>query len=300
LKSAVSDFRADISTIKGSLALLSADSTGIVAHGHQLYGGKNNDMTSVLAIMKRRLAEASVLITACAQAKVSVDASIATLEDVLGKFRVAISALDETVVDITLIGMNAGLKASHLGVKGRAFVVIANELKQTADRISGAAKLLEPVLVQIGQASDRLKTLRSEEEALHVAELEQSIVTAMEEIEGGNGRLAQLVQHLTRESVEFEALTAGAGKTMSDLGAKFATLPRLIALLEEDDRSPHTLSPGEAEDAAELFDQLYLQYTMEIERDIHRKVSDRFGLICGPAVAELEMPKADSEDVLFF
>ena len=150
LKDAVSEFEADISRINASLARLSADSAGIVAHGNSLYGGKNNSMAAFLAVMKQRLAEASVLISACGQAKVSVDASIATLEDVLEKFRIAIVALDEAVVDITLIGMNAGLKAGHLGAKGRAFVVIANELQQTADHISAAAKMLEPVLVEIG------------------------------------------------------------------------------------------------------------------------------------------------------
>jgi methyl-accepting chemotaxis protein len=300
LKDTVSEFKTDIGKINGSLAVLSADSNGMVAHGHQLYSGKNNDMTSFLAVMKQRLAEASGLISVCGQAKVSVDASIASLEDVLAKFRAAISALDETVVDITLIGMNAGLKASHLGVKGRAFVVIANELKQTADRISGAAKLLEPVLVEIGQAADRLKTLRSEEESLHVADLEQSIASAVQEIEGGNGRLVQLMEHLTRESVQFETLMTGARKMMSELGVKFAALPGLADLLEEANRSPAALSPADAADAAELFDELYMQYTMEMERDVHRRLSGRFGISCRPSVAGIHAPKADVEDVFFF
>jgi hypothetical protein len=300
LKSTVSEFEADIGKINGSLARLSADSAGIVAHGHSLYGGKNNDMTSFVSVMKQRLAEASVLIATCGQAKVSVDASIATLEDVLGKFRVAISSLDETVVDITLIGMNAGLKAGHLGVKGRAFVVIANELKLTAERISAAAKLLEPVLVQIGQGSDRLKTLRLHEVSLNVADLEQSIAMAVEEIEGGNGRLARLMEHLARESAQFETLMAGAGKVMCGLGVKFATLPGFAGLLEQADHGPDTLSPADAYDAGTLFDELYMHYTMETERDIHRKLSDRFGLICAPSIAGLEMSSANSEDVLFF
>jgi len=300
LKNTVSEFEADIGKINGSLALLSADSNGMVAHGRQLYGGKNNDMTSFLVIMKQRLAEASELIRACGQAKVSVDASIATLEDVLGKFRVAISTLDETVVDITLIGMNASLKASHLGEKGRAFVVIANELKQTADRISGAAKMLEPVLAEIAQSADRLKALRSDEESLRVADLEQSIASAMEEIEGGNGRLVDLMAHLTRESLQFETLMTGARTMMSELGVKFAALPGLADLLEQANRSPDRLSPAEAEDAGVLFDDLYMQYTMELERDVHRKLSDRFGILCRPAVAGPPKAAADLEEVLFF
>jgi hypothetical protein len=64
--------------------------------------------------------------------------------------------------------MNAGLKAGHLGDKGRAFVVIANELKATADRISGGAKLLQPVLDNIEQSANRLRTLRQEEDLLQV------------------------------------------------------------------------------------------------------------------------------------
>jgi methyl-accepting chemotaxis protein len=300
LKNTVSEFEADIGKINGSLALLSADSNAMVAHGRQLYGGKDNDMASFLAVMKQRLAEASQLISACGQAKVSVDASIATLEGVLVKFRSAISTLDETVVDITLIGMNAGLKAGHLGEKGRAFVVIANELKQTADRISGAAKLLDPVLAEIEQAADRLKTLRSEEESLHVADLEASIAAAVEEIESGNGRLVALMEHLTHESVQFETLMTGARKTMSGLGVKFAALPGLADLLEQANRIANTLSSADVENAGELFDELYMQYTMELERDVHCKLSERFGISCRRSVAAPSIAAADAEDVLFF
>jgi hypothetical protein len=300
LKDTVSEFEGDIGKVNGSLERLSADSIGMVAHGQSLYGGKNNDMMSFLAIMKKRLAEASELISACGQAKVSVDTSIATLEDVLGNFRSAISTLDETVVDITLIGMNAALKASHLGVKGRAFVVIANELKTTADRISGAAKMLEPVLMQIGQAADRLKSLRSEEDTLDVADLERAIAGAVEEIEGGNRRLVQTMEHLTRESAQFETVMTGAKKVMSGLAVKFAALPGIAGQLEQANRSLTALPSGDAAKVGELLDELYAQYTMEMERDVHRKLSGRFGISCRPAVAALGVSGADAEDVLFF
>jgi methyl-accepting chemotaxis protein len=297
LKDTVSEFEADIRKIGGSLTRLSADSAGIVAHGHALYGGKSNNMSSFIVVMKQRLVEASVLISACGEAKIPVDASIATVEGGLLKFRAAISALDETVVDITLIGMNAGLKASHLGVKGRAFVVIANELKQTADRIAGAAKMLEPVLLEIGQAADQLKSRRLQEESPQMAGLEHSIARAVGDIEGGNDRLLQLMEHLACESSKFETLMTGARGVMSDLGQKFSALPRIASLLGEPGRSLDILSVDEGNDAQAAFDEVYMQYTMERERQIHRKVSSPFGIICAPPV---ETPKADAEDVLFF
>jgi len=300
LRDTVSEFEADIGKINRSLTLLSSDSIKIVAHGNSLYGGKNDDMTSFLAIMKQRLAQASVLISACGHAKVSVDASISALENMLGKFRAAISALDETVVDITLIGMNAGLKAGHLGVKGRAFVVIANELKQTADRISGAAKLLEPVLGTIGQAADRLKSLRTDDESLKVADLEGSITTAVMEIEAGNGHLGELMSHLTRESAQFETLMTGARTAISELGGKFASLPGTASLLEASKHGLNTLSPAAAGDGEKLFGELYRQYTMQTERDVHLAHCDRFGIARPPTVIPHDADKADTEDVLFF
>jgi hypothetical protein len=300
LKDTVSEFETDIGKINRSLTLLSNDSIKIVAHGNSLYGGKNDDMASFLAIMKQRLAQASVLISACGHAKISVDASIAALENMLGKFRTAISALDETVVDITLIGMNAGLKAGHLGVKGRAFVVIANELQQAADRISGAAKLLEPVLGKIGQAADQFKCLHAEEESLKVADLEGSIAMAVMEIEAGNGRLGQLMGHLTRESAQFETLMTGARTVISELGGKFATLPGTASLLEESKHRLTARSATDARDGEKLFDELYRKYTMQTEREVHLAHADRFGIARPTSIVALDADSADSEDVLFF
>jgi hypothetical protein len=300
LKDTVSEFASDIGAISRSLTALSADSAKLVDQGRVLYGGKDDDITSFLAVMKQRLAKASSLIAACGHAKESVDASMSVLENMLGKFRGAISALDEAVVDITLIGMNAGLKAGHLGVKGRAFVVIANELKATADRISGGAAMLRPVLNNIEQSANGLKHLRKEEDALQVSDLENSIIHALRDIEAGNGRLDQMMGNLTRESALFETLVIGANNAMHALGDKFAALSTIASRLEVSNRSIETVSLSEASHVGELFDDLYLQYTMVRERDVHLKISDRFQLVRKPTTATSEKRDAGAEDGIFF
>jgi hypothetical protein len=295
----VSEFATDIGTIGRSLTALSANSTSIVDHGRVLYGGQNGD-TTFLAVMEKRLAHASSLIAACGAAKASVDASISVLESMLGKFRGAIASLDEIVVDITLIGMNAGLKAGHLGVKGRAFVVIADELNATAERISGGAKLLHPVLDEIARSANGLKELRKEENALHVADLENSIILALRDIEAGNGQLGQLMGHLTRESASFETLVIGANTVMRALGDKFATLSNVATRLEQTSPSIAQLSPSQTRQVSALFDDLYLQYTMVRERDVHQRQSDRFQLIRKPTPSDSGKSSAAAEEVLFF
>jgi hypothetical protein len=298
LRDVISGFEADISGIGHTLTTLSVDSTAIADHGRMLFGGQDDDMTSFLALMKQKLAQATVLISACGHAKKSVDAAISILEHMLGRFRAAISALDETVVDIILIGMNAALKAGRLGVQGRTLVVVADELKTSSEHITGGAGLLRPVLEKMAQSADSLKGLRMEEDSLHVADTEKLIVGAIREIEVSNGQLNQLMGHLMRESLQFEGLMASAKAMMSALGDKSAALPGIAVRLENVGQIVQDLSSDEARGVGELFEQVYLQYTMEIERDVHLKHSDRFGIIHKTSVSGLQ--QADSEEVLFF
>jgi hypothetical protein len=298
LKDTVSGFDADIAGIGRTLLALSVSSAEIVARGQTLFGGQDNDMTSFLALMRQKLAQATVLISACGQAKKSVDASISILEDMLEKFRAAISELGETVVDIILIGMNAGLKAGQLGAQGRTFVVVANELKTTADHVSGGAGRLRPVLDEMARSADSLKGLRREEDSLHVADTENLIIGAIREIEVGNGQLNQLMSHLTQESLQFESLMTSAKAMMSALGEKFAVLPGVAARLEDVGRNIQGLSSDNARRVGDMFEELYMQYTMETEREIHLGHSDRSGIIRKPSLSGPR--EASSEEVLFF
>ncbi|MEA2917822.1 MAG: hypothetical protein QOJ15_9903 [Bradyrhizobium sp.] len=300
LNDTISSFEADIGGIGRTLKALSTDSTKIVGHGRALFGGPGDDMSSFLSLMQQKLAQAIVLISACGRAKKSVDASISILEDMLGKFRVAISALGETIVDIILIGMNAGLKASQLGAQGRAFVVIANELKTTADHISAGARMLQPVLDNMARSADSLKGLRLEEDSLNVADTENLIISAIREIEAGNGQLSQLMSHLTRESAEFEALMTSAKSMMSALGEKSAALPGVAARLEDIDPNLKRLSSSEVHNAGEFFDDLYSKYTMVGERKVHHAFSNRFGLAPQPELAAAGNQETVSDEVLFF
>jgi hypothetical protein len=248
--------------------------------------------------MKQRLSTALSLMAACGCAKLAVDESIAVLETMLASFRSAISSLGHTITDITLIGMNAGLKASHLGVRGRAFVVIANELKATADRISAGEKMLGPAVDGIERPAVQLKNLRKDEQALQVAELEVSIVQALGSIEGGNGRLARLMDNLTGESARFETLVVNAKGAMADLGVKFSTLVQVAARLEEPRPISDALSGEQARAVDGLFDDLFVRYTMVKERDVHRRFAARYPFLS--AKNQVAPAPADAIEDMFF
>src|SRR5258708_33647995 len=107
------------------------------------------------------------------------------------------------------------------------------------------------------------------------------------------------MSHLTRESLQFEGLMTSAKAMMSGLGEKSAALPGVAARLENIDRNTKSLSPNEARRVGELLVELYTQYTMGMERAVHLKQSDRFGIIHKPSISRPDTHTADTEEVLF-
>jgi uncharacterized protein YukE len=297
LKDTLTEFDTDIGQIGRSLTALLADATGIVGHGRSLYGGQGGDTSSFLAVIKQTLAQASALIGTCESAGKSVDEALSVVEDTLGKFRRAISALSEAVVDIILVGMNASLKAGHLGVKGSAFVVIANELKATADQLSTGAGRLKPILDKIERSAHDLKQLRVDGDPTQLAKLEPSILHAIQEIEAGNEQLGQLMNRLVDEGAQFEGLMTGAQALMTALGDASTILPAVATRLEAVSATPKNVSL--AAGAEVVFDDLLAHYTMAREREVHGSVLQRFGLIYQPAPRSPQEGQID-DGVLFF
>jgi hypothetical protein len=109
-----------------------------------------------------------------------------------------------------------------------------------------------------------------------------------------------MMGNLTRESALFETLVIGANNAMRALGDRFAALSTIASRLEVPNLSIETVSSSEAGHVGELFDDLYLQYTMVRERDVHLKISDRFQLVRKPTAATSEKRDAGVEDAIFF
>jgi uncharacterized phage infection (PIP) family protein YhgE len=276
LEDAQRELDSDIGQITRALAAILSDAVGVVGQGRSLYGGQGGDSSSFLTRIRQILAQASTLIATCESAGKSVDDALMLVEDTLGKFREAISALAEAVVDITLIGMNASLKAGHLGNNGKAFVVIANELKTSADHVSVGASRLKPVLDDIEKLAHELRVLRVHGDPAQLAKLEPAILHALQEVEAGNERLEGLIRRLIDEGAEFEGLMNSAQGFMTELGKGVATLPGVASRLLAIGTTAARNSLAASDEAA--LDELFSRYTMEREREVHREFLRGFGL----------------------
>ncbi|MCK1735244.1 chemotaxis protein [Bradyrhizobium sp. 138] len=284
LRDAQREFGGDVGQIVGALTAILRDAGSVAGHGRTLFGGEE-DGSSFLTRIKQTLAHASALIGTCESAGRAVDEALAIVEDTLAKFRQAIAGLAEATVDITLIGMNAGLKASHLGSRGSAFVVIANELKATADQVAAGAGRLRPVFDGIERSAHELKQLRVQGDPTQLAKLEPQILLALREVEAGNERLGKLMSRLVNEGAEFERLMNSAQGLMTTLGESSAALPA-VAMRLETASAAQRLQP-QAQDHP-ILDDLFARYTMERERDVHREFLQTLGLVSTAATRRVE------------
>lgn len=296
LRDAESEFGSDIRRIDQALSAILQDAGGIVGQGRTLAGGEDGGF---LTRIKQTLAHASSLITSCEGAGRSVDEALGLVEDTLAKFREAIARLAEATVDITLIGMNAGLKASHLGSRGAAFVVIANELKATADQVSAGAARLRPVLDKIERSARTLKELRTKGDSSQLGLLEPQILIALREVEVGNQRLCKLMSRLVDEGAEFERLLSSAQALMATLHESSATLPA-VALRLEQAAATETERPQLAAQDGALLDGLFARYTMERERDVHREILRRLGVGSVAAARRVEPAQTVDDGIELF
>ncbi|MBR0703739.1 chemotaxis protein [Bradyrhizobium diazoefficiens] len=297
LRDAQREFGGDIGRIVGALTAILRDAGSVAGHGRTLFGGEE-DGSSFLTRIKQTLAHASNLIATCESAGRSVDEALAIVEDTLAKFRQAIAGLAEATVDITLIGMNAGLKASHLGSRGSAFVVIANELKATADQVSAGAGRLRPVLDGIERSANELKELRVQGDPTQLAKLEPQILVALREVEAGNERLGKLMSRLANEGAEFERLMNSAQGQMTTLGESSAALPAVATRLETASAGAQRLQV-ELQDQA-ILDDLFARYTMERERDVHREFLHALGLVSAAASRRVEAVETADDGIELF
>jgi hypothetical protein len=175
--------------------------------------------------------------------------------------------------------------------------VIANELKTSADQVSGAASRLRPVLDAIEKLAHDLRALRLHGDPAQMGELESSILGVLREVEAGNGRLADLIGRLIAEGAEFESLMGSGQELLGEVGKGAATLPDFVAGLDAAGAAMSKDRPAASDEAA--FDALFARYTMEREREVHREFLYGFGLASKAAAPSDNSSEADDGVLLF-
>lgn len=266
LRDAVLSFEDDVGAIDRSLERLVLDARDLVALGHAIYGDDGSDR-SFLHTFGERLSKAAIVIGRCAEARANVGGILVSMRDLIRDLHATISDLNGVILDVVLIGMNAGLKAGRLGLEGRSLVVIAQELKTTATAIATEAESLLPVFESLQTMSRRLDVPTGGSHH----DINTDVAAILDTLKAGGARLASQLAVLDRAGRVFQ------GELVHARG-DFARVLETRSALEDaatdlDERDWATGSGLDVEDAARVVDGLMAaRYTMARERDIHTEI----------------------------
>ncbi|RDJ19960.1 hypothetical protein DWF00_20300 [Bosea caraganae] len=289
--------KTDIAPIDATLQVLADDTGTMLDLGHSLYGGEDASSASFLQELEAELAQAADLIRKCDAARSVVDQVTVALTGLLAQFEQTVAALSNTVRDIVLIGMNAGLRAARLGSEGRGLVVISQELKTAANQIAVDAGKLTPAFSAMQHASSGLKQ-RDGRGSSELNALASTMRHSLDQMKQSGARLGATLDQLARDGAEFGSIIHEARLMFSNAAATSDVITGAAGLLDE--RVPRALlaQADAGVVATALREQVWPSYTMAAERTIHGNILRECG-IANEVAQPAKAAKAALDDVLF-
>lgn len=288
----------DVEEINSALILLDRETTQLIELVRSLYRGGNGGAASFLVELEADLAEASVLLGRCDIARAGVDRVTEAVASVLDTCQGTVEALAATAANIVLIGMNAGLRAARLGTGGRSLVVIAQELKFAADQVATDSRKLTPAFTQM-QAASSVLTCEGRLDAAYFASRDLTMRSSLATMRHSGDRLGASLDALLREGERFGAVIEQAGLSFSSTGAMrdLITGAAQELLRAAGAQLPETHLFARVGDFIEQ--EIWPNYTMAAERQIHGAVLEACGLATGARASVAVPAEADLDEFLF-
>jgi twitching motility protein PilJ len=116
-----------------------------------------------------------------------------------------IVALISTIASRTnLLALNASIEAARAGEAGRGFAIVADEVRQLADRSAKALKEIEQIVMQIQSETGSVMTAMEEgtQQVIEGTKLAEQAKRSLEDIIQVSNRIDVLVRSITADTVE--------------------------------------------------------------------------------------------------
>lgn len=269
LEDALTEYEETVCKIRKSLAQLIDECRHVAHEGSEVYGSMGQEAESFLDVLKKKLGVGLDLIHDCQIARSTVTHATSVVATTVRQLQQKVSSVNQIVLDMTLVGMNAALKSRQLGGVGRGLAIIADELRNYANQTAINADALKPALVNVIGSAERLENMRLSQDGDN-NNLDAELAVAM------NG-FDQCATKLKEALVTLSHGAKHVGKILQDsaarvYGQKNAPVALQQACLELDQLASTAAGATPRADILEkIMELISSHYTMARERQVHQQ-----------------------------
>ncbi len=118
-----------------------------------------------------------------------------------------------------LLALNASIEAARAGEAGRGFAIVADEVRQLADRAAKASKEIEQIVLQIQSETSSVMTAMEEgtQQVIQGTRLAEQAKRSLEDIIQVSNRIDVLVRSITADTVEQTETSRAVAQVMQSV-----------------------------------------------------------------------------------
>ncbi|MFO7448267.1 MAG: methyl-accepting chemotaxis protein [Ignavibacteriaceae bacterium] len=200
---------------------------------------------------------------------VSVGNVISTIDE-LSNF---INEINDIGSEIELLSLNANIKAAHTGLEGASLSVLAGAIQRLSSDSSTHTNSVIEILLKTKEVSNQLQSTENQDHnSTKLTDFPEEIKNAFNSLNSIAEQAARGLLNITRSAVNLK----------QDVGASIKSLKSYLKIKDEIDEMINNLNTITAmcEERAgvsctdeKMMNKIGKDYTMQIQRDIHKEVS---------------------------
>lgn len=269
IEDALHEYEETVHKIHDSLAQLVEECRGMAIEGKDIYGSTGQDADSFLEVLRNKLSVGLDLIHDCQTARSSVIHATAIVATIVRQLQQKVSSVNQIVLDMTLVGMNAALKSRQLGNLGRALGIIADELRSYAGQTARDADALRPALARVIASAESFEGMRVSQGGEN-ANLDDELAVAMKGFDQSALKLNEALAALSHSANHVgKVLHDSAMRVDEQRSAPVALHQALLELAQLAEAGPIISPRSGAFD--KMMGLLATRYTMARERQVHER-----------------------------